>query len=240
MDWTNSSLLSLGVIVEAGRCSAAMVSTLSHSRKQLIAGTAPRLCSIAAVYQVPVAPSLFKGDASNLATAVALLNLPQQGSYPPAAASDSAARPRIEEREGQITVVVDDSPRRGTARRESIGLRDRSEWLVILEFEVPVLSEGTPPDQFFKASLPVTRCLDNTVRFQMVPVDDNNTEVSVRAEPKVLPRSTMPFPHRAPSSPSRRPKVEDGWEDGEVHGAGSDESEDDDEGGSWLEGRFLR
>lgn len=67
--------------------------------------------------------------------------------------------------------------------------------------------------------------------------------MSIATEPKVLP---LPSSHFAgnrrdpgPSSPSRRLRLEDDWEDGEVPGAeGSSSDEDDD--GSWLEGRFQR
>lgn len=171
---------------------------------------------------------------------------------------------------GQVYVVVEPSPGRPRGRRESVGTpgtpaapgaaaaKERTEWLVVIEFEVEVESTELGTDQLFKvsgagycdvrtltsaqASLPVPKCLDNVVRFHIVPEDEANSDVSIATEPKVLPLPPSHFsqPRRdpAPSTPSRRPRIEDGWADGEVPGA--DETSDEEEEGSWLEGRFQR
>lgn len=58
--------------------------------------------------------------------------------------------------------------------------------------------------------------------------------------PRVLPLPSSVFDAHDPSTPSKH-HFEDGWEDGEVHGAtsseGSDDDDDDDDS-SWLHGRY--
>lgn len=80
------------------------------------------------------------------------------------------------------------------------------------------------------------------MRYLIVPKDEALAEVSIATEPKIIP-----LPHSVfrtalgkgtPPSSTRKHPFEEGWEDGEVHGIAS-EDEDEDEG-SWLEGRFQR
>lgn len=123
-----------------------------------MAGSAPKLRSIPALYPLPA--SALRG--ANLATAAVLLSLPAAGSYPPPPADPAAQRPFIDvsATTGQVYIVIEPSPaRRG--RRESIGApgtpgtptaaaaRERTEWLVNIEFEVEV-EASVGPDELFK------------------------------------------------------------------------------------------
>jgi len=119
-----------------------------------------------------------------------------------------------------------------------MNLRDRVEFLAILEFSVPVAVSTRGPHEEYTAVIPVPKCLDNSVRLQLL----GDGEASVMAEPKILP---APLNRRESSgnlfnnASSSRRQIEDGWEDGEVPGAETEESSAD-EDGSWLEGRFPR
>jgi hypothetical protein len=198
-----------------------------------------------------VTPYLLKRSVSspkrnNLQRAVGLLGL-QTRDYPPVTAD--GPQPRLDLVRGQVTVTVEETPRRTSAsagsssRKNSTpggSLRDRAEFLAIIEFDVPVSTRVQGTDAAFLASIPVPRCLDNLLRLQL-PCD-SDSEASVSIEPKVLPN-----PRRDEADPFRSRvatgnRIEDGWEDGEVPGAESDEAseDDDDEGGSWVEGRFPR
>ena len=117
--------------------------------------------------------------------------------------------------------------------------------------------------------LPLAKCLDNVIRFQILsPRDSSSTatgEVSILTEPKMLPLPSTAFLQQhdqgCSSHSTRRRKsqagfvgAEEGWEDGEDLGPDDRESEQSeneihqsdstdsrDEGGeSWLEGRFQR
>ena len=101
------------------------------------------------------------------------------------------------------------------------------------------------------------KCLDNVIRFQILsppagPSTGPSGEVSILTEPRILPVPASSF--AGPSSPrrlsSRKPRAvgaEEGWEDGEDLGPDGEDSEDEEGGtedseeeGSWLEGRFQR
>lgn len=92
-----------------------------------------------------------------------------------------------------------------------------------------------------EAVVPTPKCLDNVIRYLIVPKDEFLAEVSIATEPKILPlpRSAFRTPLGNGQSTPRKHPFEEGWEDGEVHGVGSEDEDDSDEG-SWLEGRFQR
>jgi len=81
--------------------------------------------------------------------------------------------------------------------------------------------------------LSLPKCLHSIIRFQITPPTSGPStstsregEVSIITEPKMLALPISTFP--SPPLPFPRESVEEEWDD---------ESEDEDEG-SWLEGRF--
>lgn len=111
---------------------------------QLTTGTRPNLRSIPALYPLPATNAL-SSTSSHLAAATTLLGLPPAGTYPPQSSSDGSLKPHIDvsATTGQVFVCTDGTPP-GTSRRKSFSGRDRSEWLVVVEFEVNVqeIKEG--------------------------------------------------------------------------------------------------
>lgn len=137
------------------------------------------------------------------------------------------------------------------------------EWVVIMEFETAV-QEGSergfdkvisaPPwvhigdtaDVHLQVLLSLPKCLHSVIRFQVTPPSvgtSTDGEVSIMTEPKML--ALPPSTFTAPPTPYPRASdtvvgFEDGWEDGEDlrDGQMSEGASEDDDGGSWLEGRF--
>lgn len=103
----------------------------------------------------------------------------------------------------------------------------------------------------FKVLLPLPRCLDNVIRFQILSPSisaSSMNQVSVLTEPKMLPLpgSTLdsdptPYGRELINGKGKDVMREEGWEDGEDGEDLEDEDyESDDQGSSWLEGRFQR
>lgn len=101
------------------------------------------------------------------------------------------------------------------------------------------------------------KCLDNVIRLQILsplagPSTGPSGEVSILTEPRILPVPASSFagpskPRSLSSSQPRAVGAEEGWEDGEDLGPDGKDSEDEEGGtedseeeGSWLEGRFQR
>lgn len=89
-----------------------------------------------------------------------------------------------------------------------------------------------------KTQIPVPRCLDSVIRFHVLPSDDENMEVNIAIEPKVLPFSASVGNHAMPPSPTKKGRSDRGNWEGD-NGTGDDDDSDDGIG-SWLEGRFQR
>lgn len=121
----------------------------------LIEGSPPKLRSIPALYPLPASPAL-SSSSSHLTVATTLLGLPPAGSYPPQTANDASLRPYIDvsAATGQVFVCTDASPS-GTGRRRSISReagRDRSEWLVVVEFEVDIETIREGVEEVYRVS----------------------------------------------------------------------------------------
>ncbi|GMK57333.1 hypothetical protein CspeluHIS016_0401670 [Cutaneotrichosporon spelunceum] len=207
-------------------------------RWELFQGPKPSLRSIPALYPLPASLAL-ASTSRHISTAAALLALPPPGAYPPTT-SDPGLKPYIDVSRAtdQVFVVVDSSPpatSEKARRRSSIGGRARNEWLVVLEFEAPIHEETTDDQTWFKAAIPTPKCLDNFIRFEIVPPDPECTSAEIVTMPRVLPLPSSVFDAHDPSTPSKR-RLEEGWEDGEVPGAGSSDGSDEDS--SWLRGRY--
>ncbi|BEJ17291.1 hypothetical protein CspHIS471_0606920 [Cutaneotrichosporon sp. HIS471] len=209
-----------------------------QQRWELFQGPKPKLRSIPALYPLPASLAL-ASSSQHIATAAALLALPPPGAYPPTT-NDPGLKPHVDVSRAtdQVFVVVDGTPvptNEKVRRRSSVGGRARNEWLVVLEFEVPIDEETTNGQTWFKASIPTPKCLDNFIRFEIVPPDPECTSAEIVTMPRVLPLPSSVFDAHDPSTPSKR-RFDDGWEDGEVPGAGSSDGSDEDS--SWLRGRY--
>ena len=100
----------------------------------------------------------------------------------------------------------------------------------------------------FKVLLPIPRCLDNVIRFQILSPSTSTSsmnQVSVLTEPKMLPlpasafdSDPSPYGHDLINGNGKGVMREEGWEDGED--LEDEDYENDDQGSSWLEGRFQR
>lgn len=98
----------------------------------------------------------------------------------------------------------------------------------------------------FKVLLPIPRCLDNVIRFQILSPSTSTSsmnQVSVLTEPKMLPlpasafdSDPSPYGHDLINGNGKGVMREEGWEDGED--LEDEDYENDDQGSSWLEGRF--
>ncbi|KAK4685147.1 hypothetical protein P7C73_g5016, partial [Tremellales sp. Uapishka_1] len=218
------------------------------------------LLSSPTLHPLPLPQTASSTPSPFLKTASTLLSLPPPSSYPPQSHSSLGGKPFLDvsSTTGQVSVVIDPvvsgtMGRSGHRRNESIG--GRKDWLIIIEFE---MNCQTVEEGLFKVVLPLPKCLDNVIRFQILPPSASSStmgEVSILTEPKMLPLPPSAFasPQKAKASVKRvRQSVvvgrEEGWEDGEdFHPDDREESseseveESSDEsegGGSWLEGRF--
>ncbi|OCF75701.1 hypothetical protein I204_02993 [Kwoniella mangroviensis CBS 8886] len=247
------------------------------ARWALFSSTPPKLLSTPTIYPLPL--PLPASRAPQLRKASRLLALPQPSTYPPSSPSGLGGKPYIDvsSTTGKVYVVVDPvSSRRGSMNHRASGSSSaqststgRKEWLICMDFEI-ALEKGVEED-ISKVLLPIPRCLDNTIRFQILSHTNasssslTNQEVDIFTDPKMLPLPTNAFPSPVSQSKARvtgrkvkgKGKIkatvgEEGWEDGEVLGPDdvptesdedtevSDVDDDDSEedGGSWLEGRF--
>ncbi|KAL7424066.1 hypothetical protein Q5752_001651 [Cryptotrichosporon argae] len=206
-------------------------------RLALFPSTPPRLLSIPALYPLPIPLSLLRSStASNLTVASSLLALPASTSYPPVSHPSPGARPYIDTSKstGQVYIVVDPI---SANRRSSGRVEGKSEWLVVVEFEVDLSGRA---DEMLKIVVPLPKCLDNVIRLKILPPSPSSTaEVSVKTEPKLLALPATAFASSLPRA--GRIGGEEDWEDGEDPAVIAEEQEMDDEDdgeGSWLEGKF--
>ncbi|WVF67645.1 hypothetical protein IAT40_002404 [Kwoniella sp. CBS 6097] len=241
------------------------------ARWALFSSNPPALTSTPSIYPLPLPLPASRLPSCKLASK--LLSLPLPTSYPPSPQTPLGEKPYIDvsSTTGKIAVVMDPSP---TSRRNSRGTHhggagsssaaksSRRDWLVCMEFEVGL--ENGMEEGISKVLLPLPKCLDNVIRFQITSPTNATGEVSILTEPKMLPLPSSAFSRPSPS-PQKPPTStantynakgknrailgEEGWEDGEDLGPedlqSDEESEpeqsadDSDEGGgSWLEGRF--
>ncbi|WVQ80027.1 hypothetical protein IAT38_002128 [Cryptococcus sp. DSM 104549] len=253
------------------------------ARWTLFNSNPPRLLSQPTIHPLPLPlPSASSGP---LRIATALLALPAPTSYPPSSPSGLGGKPYIDvsSTTGKVFVVVDQisGGRRGSFKsggsggrdpgghnRGGEGGKDRREWLIVMEYEVPV--EDILEQSIKKTLFPLPRCLDNAVRLVIQSPSTSTSaldEVSVLTEPKLL---SVPSGSFSTSLPRRRKRLakpggletrqngktrgglgaEEGWEDGEDLGPddisedGSEEEwsdtedDEDEDGTSILSGRF--
>nr|XP_019011758.1 uncharacterized protein I206_03864 [Kwoniella pini CBS 10737]OCF50539.1 hypothetical protein I206_03864 [Kwoniella pini CBS 10737] len=239
------------------------------ARWALFNSTPPRLLSTPIIHPLPL-PVPSSRD-PQLRTASKILALPLPSIYPPSSPSGLGGKPYIDisSTTGKVYLVIDPiSSRRNSQTRASGSTSQstsRKEWLICMEFEVPL--ENGVEEGISKVLLPIPKCLDNTIRFQIlspnIPTSSSsssslsslNQEVNILTDPKMLPLPANAFKsstssHRANRHTVRSSKEdkgkgkikstvgEDGWEDGEEDTDISDDEGDDSGGGSWLEGRF--
>ncbi|KAL1413488.1 hypothetical protein Q8F55_001262 [Vanrija albida] len=221
-----------------------------QARWPLFSGPPPKLRSIPALYPLSVVPTLLGSPNSpqRLAAAVALLSL-KPSAYPPIAPGPTSQRPVVDvsATTGQVYVVLEEGsspPRRasGGGAPGSPAPSARSEWLIIMEIELPIQAvKGPSGDEQFGVSIPLPRCLDNAIKFKVLPRDTNRREFEIVTAPKVM-RNPRPGGKRRARRSSVHSGIEEGWEDGEVPGvidALSDDDDSDDEVAcDELEGRF--
>ncbi|WVQ68559.1 uncharacterized protein L199_006768 [Kwoniella botswanensis] len=224
------------------------------ARWALFNSTPPKLLSTPTIYPLPL--PLPTSRAPQLRKASRLLALPPPSTYPPASPSGLGDRPYIDvsSTTGKVYVVVDPvSRRRGSMNHRSSGSSSaqstsagRKEWLICMDFEV-ALERGVEED-ISKVLLPIPRCLDNTIRFQILsPTNASSSslthqEVDIFTDPKMLPLPTNTFPSPVSQSKARvtgrkvkgKGKIkatvgEEGWEDGEVLGPDDVPTESDED-----------
>ncbi|KAK8854518.1 hypothetical protein IAR55_003257 [Kwoniella newhampshirensis] len=248
------------------------------ARWALFNSSPPRLLSQPAIYPLPLPlPSSRSGP---LRIASTLLSLPAPTSYPPASPPDLGGKPYIDVSgtTGKVYVVVDPvttvrrgSNRSGGSSGSGVGgssPENRKDWLIVMDFEISV--EGDIDESLSKVLIPVPKCLDNVIRFQIATPSSSSSssssEIRILTEPKILslPQTAFKTHHvsqtrrrshskgRGKGKEVRKMDGEEDWEDGEdlgPDGIPSDESDlddavsdsdSDDEGGSWLEGKFKR
>ncbi|ORY32163.1 hypothetical protein BCR39DRAFT_524423 [Naematelia encephala] len=209
-------------------------------RWPLFTSKPPKLLSTPIIQPLPLPDKYRKSHNKRLRIAATLLSLPQPNAYPPSQLQ-GLSKPSIDvsSTTGQIYVVLNSS---GTPSRRQEQNRDdsaaRREYLVVLDVEVPL-------EDLSRVSIPLPKCLDNVIRFQIV-APESQGEVSILTEPKLLPLPASAF--SIPAWPAgivdsqRVVGKEDGWEDGEDLVPGEFEVEDEQDSSadeaSWLEGRF--
>ncbi|WVR09326.1 hypothetical protein IAU60_006392 [Kwoniella sp. DSM 27419] len=244
------------------------------ARWALFNSSPPKLLKLATIHPLPL--PLPASRAEPLKTAAKLLSLPAPTSYPPSPHAGLGGKPYIDvsSTTGKVFVVLDpvSAGRRGRASSihasgsvagTSENKEGRRDWLVCLEFEIGLeqgLEEGIN-----KVLLPLPKCLDNVIRFQILsPGSLPNGEVNILTEPKMLPLPASAFAAAPPgrrrlsnttSSPhtdkgkARVTAVgqEEGWEDGEdlgpddeaVHEVDGEENPGSDDEDSNSEGSWL-
>ncbi|WVW85305.1 hypothetical protein I302_107343 [Kwoniella bestiolae CBS 10118] len=248
------------------------------ARWALFSSTPPKLLSTPTIYPLPL--PLPATRTPQLRKASRLLTLPQPSMYPPSPPSTLGGRPYIDisSTTGKVYIVVDPvSSRRGSINHRSSSSGSgssqsagRKEWLICMDFEISL--EKGMEEGISKVLLPIPKCLDNTIRFQILSpatpsssTSSINQEVNILTDPKMLPLPVNAFPSPISKPRSRtlnrrtkgKGKIkatvgEEGWEDGEILGPDDVPSESDEDteisedeqtdnedgGGSWLEGRF--
>ncbi|WVQ95220.1 hypothetical protein IAU59_002315 [Kwoniella sp. CBS 9459] len=231
------------------------------ARWALFSSNPPQLTSTPSIHPLPLPLPASRLPSCKLASR--LLSLPLPTSYPPSPQTPLGEKPYIDisSTTGKIAVVMDPSH---SVRRNSRGTHlgtgggggggssstakaGRRDWLVCLEFEVGL--ENGIEEGISKVLLPLPKCLDNVIRFQIASPGNSTGEVSILTEPKMLPLPSSAFSRPSPqprsaASPSHAQNAkgknrailgEEGWEDGEDLGP---EDLQSDEESSWLEGRF--
>ncbi|OCF38740.1 hypothetical protein I317_07469 [Kwoniella heveanensis CBS 569] len=241
------------------------------ARWALFSSNPPPLTCTPSIFPLPLPLPASRLPPCKLASK--LLSLPLPTSYPPSPQTPLGEKPYIDvsSTTGKIAVVMDPSPsvrRRGSSigtsgsggGSSSTTRSGRRDWLVCMEFQVDL--ESGVEEAISKVLLPLPKCLDNVIRFQIISPSNSTGEVSILTDPKMLPLPSSAFSRPLPqketpsASPAHNAKGKDraiigeeGWEDGEDLGPedlhSDEESEpdpredDSDEcGGCWLEGRF--
>ncbi|WWC90409.1 uncharacterized protein L201_005344 [Kwoniella dendrophila CBS 6074] len=240
------------------------------ARWALFGSTPPKILSTPTLYPLPL--PIPASRTKQLRIASKLLSLNQSTSYPPSPPTNLGGKPYIDisSTTGKVYVVVDPISS-SRSRRNSQGHRvsgsgstssiapssgNRKEWLICMEFEIPLeigLEEGIS-----KVLLPIPKCLDNTIRFQILsPANPSsssstsslsslNQEINILTDPKMLPLPPNAFasPTKKDRSFSSRQRAkghgkgkgkikatvgEEGWEDGEVLGPDDVPTESDED-----------
>ncbi|WRT68697.1 uncharacterized protein IL334_005677 [Kwoniella shivajii] len=241
------------------------------ARWALFNSNPPKLLSAPTILPLPL--PLPASRTPSLRTAATLLSLSASTSYPPSSPSGLGGKPYIDvsSTTGKIFVVVDPvSGRKGSQNHRSVGSSStqgaRKDWLVCMEFTVPL--EQDVEEGISKVLLPLPKCLDNIIRFQILSPSSASSspssmssvqqEVNILTDPKMLPlppTGTKSSPRRRSNFSDRRDKPkgklkatlgeEEGWEDGEdlgpddVHSESGEETEMSDEGSDQESGSWL-
>ncbi|WWC63615.1 uncharacterized protein I303_106220 [Kwoniella dejecticola CBS 10117] len=230
------------------------------ARWTLFGSSPPRITTTPTIYPLPLPLPASRNP--QLRTASKLLALPQPSTYPPSPPSGLGGKPYIDisSTTGKVYLVVDPVSSRRNSQSSRVGgpssqSTSRKEWLICMEFEVPL--ESGMEEGISKVLLPVPKCLDNTIRFQIlspnIPSSSSssvsclNQEVNILTDPKMLPLPSNAFgsdpsprngkgtsrghgKSRKGQSKMKSTVGEDGWEDGEVLGADDVPSGSSDDG----------
>ncbi|WVN86138.1 uncharacterized protein L203_101299 [Cryptococcus depauperatus CBS 7841] len=204
------------------------------ARWALFNSSPPNLVSQPTLHALPLAYS----NSPNLRTAISLLSLPTSSDLPSPASL--ATRPYIDvsSTTAKVYVVTDAiGNRRRSGFKGKLENTERSEWLVCMEFKQTL--DRDADEEIYKVLLPLPRCLDNVIRFQIVPPSTSTSivnEVSILTEPKMLPLPPSTSQSNLYSTSQKDSETFAAeWEVEDVFGNGDEVG---DEGSSWLEGRF--
>ncbi|ODN98213.1 hypothetical protein I350_07859 [Cryptococcus amylolentus CBS 6273] len=196
--------------------------TKSGARWMIFNSTAtpPAITSRPSIHPLPL-PLPLSSSSRELSTACNLLSIQPAPLYPPSPQGGTEPYIDVSSTTGKVYVVVDPASGAAKQRRGSFkgkGAEDgRRDWLVILPFSQPLEKEE---DGLSKVLLPLPKCLDNVIRFRILSPDGGQkdvSEVSILTDPKLLALPEGTF----------------GEEGDETF-----DTVDEDEGSSWLEGRF--
>ncbi|WVQ77630.1 hypothetical protein IAR50_007318 [Cryptococcus sp. DSM 104548] len=199
------------------------IGTKSGARWMIFNSTAspPAITSQPQIHPLPL-PHNSTSDV--LSTACRLLSISSAPSYPPSSQSGTQPYIDVSSTTGKVYVVVDATGEGSKQRRGSFkgsGAEDgRRDWLVVLPVSQPLEKEE---DGLTKVLLPLPRCLDNVIRFRILSPgvgEKDASEVSILTDPKLLALPDGTF-----------------GEEGDDN-FGTVTGQNEDEGSSWLEGRF--